>query len=208
MNNQIQDKPTVMYVHGLSSSGNSHTAKCLREELKECRVLSPDVPVHPAEALKLLRQLCEQEHVDVVVGTSMGGMYAHQMYGYPRIIVNPGFHLSELLQKELGSAATVKLPFFSQRQDGATEFEVNVELIREFEEMEAHQFEGIANDPTPEDHIHALFADNDYVVNCREEFQERCRGIISSFHGVHRLDENNTRQHVVPLIRQLLSQKH
>lgn len=199
---------TILYVHGLSSSGNSHTAKCLRELLADCRVLSPDVPVHPMEALEMLHRLCREEQVDVVVGTSMGGMYAQQMYGLPRIIVNPGFHVSELLIKEMGNEESIRLPFFSQRQDEATDFEVNAQLIHEFQEMEAHQFDGVATDTTPEEHIHALFGNQDEVVNCEEEFRLRCRGIIEHFNGGHRLNEDVIRSHIIPRILQLLDQRN
>ena len=194
----------ILYIHGLSSSGNSHTAKCLRELLTDCRVLAPDIPVHPMEALELLHQLCHEEKVDVVVGTSMGGMYAQQMYGLPRIIVNPGFHVSELLIKEMGNEESIRLPFFSQRQDGATDFEVDAQLIREFQEMEARQFEGVATDPTPQELIYALFGYQDEVVNCEEEYRLRCRGVIEHFNGGHRLNEDVIRSHIIPLILQLL----
>lgn len=194
---------TILYIHGLSSSGNSHTATCLRLWLTDCRVLSPDVPVHPGEALEMLHRLCREEQVDVVVGTSMGGMYAQQMYGLPRIIVNPGFHVSELLLKELGGAESIRLPFFSQRQDGAKDFEVDAQLIREFQDMEAHQFEGVATDTTPEENIVALFGNQDDVVNCEDEYRLRCRGSIRHFNGGHRLSEEALRCHIIPHILQI-----
>ena len=144
--------------------------------------------------------MCREEQVDIVVGTSMGGMYAQQMYGLPRIIVNPGFHVSELLIKELGNEKSIRLPFFSQRQDGAIYFVVDAQLIREFQEMEAHQFEGVATDTTPADHIYALFGNQDEVVNCEEEYHLRCRGIIEHFNGGHRLNEDVIRSHIIPRI--------
>ena len=66
----------------------------------------------------------------------MGAMYASQMKGYRRILVNPAFHVSDLLKENNGE----RLQFFSEREDGSEYFEVSEILIQEFEEMEANLF--------------------------------------------------------------------
>lgn len=43
----------IIYLHGLSSSGQSNTAKKLRELLPDDNVVTPDIPVSPIEALQL-----------------------------------------------------------------------------------------------------------------------------------------------------------
>lgn len=68
--------------------------RSLRELLPECEFLAPDIPVDPAEALPFQRDFCKWEQPNVIVGTSMGGMYAQQMRGFKRICVNPAFDLS------------------------------------------------------------------------------------------------------------------
>ena len=52
---------TVLYVHGFGSSGQSGTVTRIREALPSARVIAPDLPVHPQEALALLRATCERE---------------------------------------------------------------------------------------------------------------------------------------------------
>jgi predicted esterase YcpF (UPF0227 family) len=79
----------LLYVHGFASSGSSGTVMTLRRHLDSWRVIAPDLPVDPFDALELLRNIVEKEQPDVVVGTSMGGMYTQQLWGVPRIIVNP-----------------------------------------------------------------------------------------------------------------------
>ena len=79
----------VMYVHGFGSSGQSGTVSRIREVLPQATVIAPDLPIRPEETLTLLHQTCEQEHPDLIIGTSMGGMYAEMLYGYDRILVNP-----------------------------------------------------------------------------------------------------------------------
>lgn len=85
----------LFYFHGFGSSAASGTIRTLREKLPDFKVIAPDIPVDPAEALPLLRELCEKEQPNVVVGTSMGGMYAQQMFGFNRICVNPAFFMSK-----------------------------------------------------------------------------------------------------------------
>ena len=88
----------IVYFHGFASSGASGTVALLRRELlaSDVRVVAPDIPVDPAEALPMLKALVAKEAPDLVVGTSMGGAYAQQMRGIERICVNPSFDTSRL----------------------------------------------------------------------------------------------------------------
>lgn len=47
----------IIYLHGLSSSGNSNTANKLREFFPMDNVITPDIPVSPVEALTFLHDL-------------------------------------------------------------------------------------------------------------------------------------------------------
>ena len=85
----------VIYFHGFGSSGEGSTVRTLSELLPDWTVIAPDIPVDPKEALPFLQELCAKEQPDVVVGTSMGGMYAQQMRGFKRICVNPSFNISK-----------------------------------------------------------------------------------------------------------------
>lgn len=63
----------IIYLHGLASSGQSNTAKKLRDLLPEDNVITPDIPVNPIEALQLLLSLTGEYHTDntIITGTSM-----------------------------------------------------------------------------------------------------------------------------------------
>ena len=54
----------IIYLHGLSSSGQSNTAKKLRELLPEDNVVTPDIPVSPIETLQLLLSLAGEYRPD------------------------------------------------------------------------------------------------------------------------------------------------
>lgn len=183
---------TIIYLHGLSSSGQSSTARALRELLPDWEIISPDIPVHPQEALPMLRELCKDKEPDFVIGTSMGGMYAQQMHGYRKILVNPAFHVSKTLQKNLGVCT-----FFSPRQDGVNEFEITPALCEAFEDMEKCQFDAIK--PFDIGTTMAFFGTNDELVDCREEyFNHYAYGMM--FEGSHRLSRENLEKYIIKWI--------
>lgn len=80
--------------------------------LPQAVVYSPDLPIEPDETVALLRKIADEKHVDIVIGTSMGGMFAQKLKGYPKILVNPSFHVSRTMRKRIGIN-----PFFSEREN-------------------------------------------------------------------------------------------
>ena len=89
-------KKTIVYLHGFASNGQSSTVGYLSKRLPECNVLAPDIPINPFEAMPFLQNYCKQHQADLIIGTSMGAMYAMQLTDYPRICVNPALRMSQL----------------------------------------------------------------------------------------------------------------
>ena len=194
----MERKRKLVYVHGFASSGNSGTVMTLRRHLVGWTVVAPDLPVDPFEALEMLRDVVKEVNPDVVVGTSMGGMYAQQLWGVPRIVVNPSFEMSRsLLFGKMG-----RNKYMSKRKDGATEFRIDKAVVERFREMEKHQFDGITDDEKRL--VVGLFGDKDPVVHfyplMAELYgEERCRW----FQGEHRLNDTVVKKSVIPLIEEL-----
>ncbi len=187
----------LMYLHGFGSSAASGTVKTLRELLPDFDVVAPDIPVDPAEALPFLRGLCMNEVPDVVVGTSMGGMYAQQMRGYNRICVNPAFEMST--KSKMLTVGTHE--YFKPRKDGTTHFDITSEIICHHAEMEKHQFDGITEEDRKQ--VWGMFADNDQQVNGESLFlQYYCK--VIHFSGEHRMDDKVIKDVLVPLIRNIV----
>ena len=195
----MNDIRKMMYVHGFASSGSSGTVMTLRRSLPGWRVIAPDLPVDPFEALELLRAIVEEEKPEIVVGTSMGGMYTQQLWGVPRIVVNPSFEMSRsLLFGKMG-----RNKYTSKRKDGATEFRIDKAVVERFKEMEKHQFDGVTD--AEKQLVVGLFGDKDPVVHFYPLMAELYGEERSQwFDGEHRLNDKVVSKVLLPLIKKMV----
>ena len=191
----------VMYIHGFASAGSSGTATHLRNMLYEygIEVIAPDVPVMPATALPYLRQVVSEQQPDLIIGTSMGAMYAEQMYGIPRILVNPSFHMA----RHLTFQGMGRREFLNKRQDGAKDFKVDKEMIAQFKEVEKTTFSGVT--AAEKEIVWGLFGKNDKFVNCQPDFKKAYGSAhFRLFDGEHHLNDIVLKKEIFPLIKQIL----
>ena len=136
----MQKQKKILFLHGFYASGSCVPALALKEAFeKRATVLTPDLPLHPADAVRLIREICDQEKPDILVGNSCGSFYAQMIspiIGVPALLGNPHFKMSDFLRERIGNHQ-----YKSPRADGKQDFTINEQLISEFEEMEAHQFD-------------------------------------------------------------------
>jgi predicted esterase YcpF (UPF0227 family) len=187
----------ILYFHGFASSGATGTAETLRRLLPEVEVISPDIPVDPTEALPYLRNLCEQEKPDLIIGTSMGAMYAQQMFGYKKICVNPAFNMSTMSKV----FKTGEHKFLNGRKDNQKTFKITKEIIQKHNMMERQQFKGIT--PFDKENTYGLFGIHDTTVNTYDLFKKYYKN-AQRFDGEHHLNEKALKTAVVPLAKQIL----
>ena len=185
----------VMYVHGFASSGQSGTVTRIREVLPQATVIAPDVPIHPEEAITLLLELCASEQPDLIIGTSMGGMYTEMLYGYDRILVNPALRMADTM-KEHGMIGAQT--FQNPRKDGVQEFMVTKALVKEYKDMTDQCFSAVTDEERGR--VWGLFGDADTTVNTYDLFREHYRQAVR-FHGEHRMNDQSFMHSVVPVIR-------
>ena len=185
----------IMYVHGFASSGQSGTVTRIREVFPNATVIAPDLPIRPQDAMDLLRQVCETEKPDLIIGTSMGGMYAEMLYGYDRILVNPALQMGDTM-KDHGMIGAQH--FQNPRQDGVQDFIVTKALVKEYTEMTEQCFSGVTSEERG--HVWGLFGDEDTTVNTYDLFRSQYPTAIR-FHGEHRMNDKSFMHSVVPVIR-------
>lgn len=187
----------LVYFHGFQSSSGTATVGRLHRAFPDWRVMAPDIPQDPLEALAMLRDLCRELQPDVILGTSLGAFYTHQMRGYRRIAVNPALHLSEMPEiLHIG-----RYDYLQPTLTGETTFEITPEIIDHFREAEAHQWDGLRED---DETIWGFFGMRDTTVDCREEFavhygEAQC----FSFDGEHRISDRVVLDILAPAVRRL-----
>ena len=187
---------TILFVHGFASSGQTGSVHTLRLLLPDAAVIAPDLPVEPEEAMTLLRSVVASEKPDLVIGTSMGGMYAEMLYGIDRIIVNPAFQLADTLLKNNGLG---RREFHNKRADGETSFLVTKTLLEHFREVSSHCFARASEDA---DKVYGLFGTRDNLVHTFDLFREHYPQAIH-FDGEHHLNDSVIVHSLLPVIQRI-----
>lgn len=193
----------LVYFHGFASSGASGAVQLLRKIFPSAQVVAPDIPVDPEEALPMLQKLVQAEQPDVIVGTSMGGMYAQQMHGFLRICVNPSFRISTSKLLHTGVHK-----WLNGRKNHEKEFRITADIIKRYNQMERKQFDGI----TPDDRelCYGLFGINDTSVNPINAYNTFTKYYTHAerFEGEHQLNDKVIHKVLLPLLKQLLGSKY
>lgn len=192
----------ILFLHGFFASGQCQPAVALRESFEgRAEVISPDLPIHPKDALALIRDTTDRERPDVLVGNSCGAFYAQMVapvVGIPALLGNPHFRMTEFLKPRMGQHQ-----YKSPRKDGRQDFIIDERLISEFAEIEAVQFDNCNPDYT--DRIWGIFGDQDTLVGFEPLFLEHYR---HSFHfpGGHTPTADEVRTWYAPLVERLLKE--
>lgn len=189
----------IIYFHGFGSSHASGTVEILHRELPNDEIVAPDIPIDPVDALPYLKQLCADENPDLVIGTSMGGMYAQQMRKYRRILVNPAFNMSTMSK----GLKTGEHKFYNGRYDGAKTFKITKDIIQHHNLMERQQFKNISADE--KDTCWCLVGLKDTTVtNAEAVFKKNYKADhVIRFDGEHQLNDKVIKKVLLPLIEQM-----
>ena len=190
----------ILFLHGFYASGQCVPAVALREAFEgEADVITPDLPMHPKEAVKFIRGLIDSEKPGLLIGNSCGSFYAQivaPVVGVPALLGNPHFQMTEFLKQRIGEHQ-----YKSARKDGNQNFVIDETLIEEFAELEAIQFNNCY--PDFKDRIWGLFGEKDTLAHFEPTFLKYYN---KSFHfpGGHTPTADEVRDWYVPLAKNLL----
>jgi hypothetical protein len=193
----------ILFLHGFFASGQCVPALALREAFAEkAQVLTPDLPQHPKEAMNLIKEICEIEKPDLLVGNSCGSFYAQMLapiVGLPALLGNPHFQMTEFLKQRIGEHE-----YKSPRKDGNQKFVIDEVLIQEFAELEAIQFNHCH--PDYKDRVWGLFGEQDTLAHFEPLFLAH---YTHSFHfpGGHTPTADEVHNWYVPLIDEMVSMR-
>ena len=189
----------LMYLHGSASAGYSRTSMGILKYLpKDWQLLMPDCPVDAEECLQMLKELCEREKPDLIIGSSQGGYYAQMLRGYKRICVNPALDMSDDADVRIG-----RHTFMVNREDGIQKYDITPKIHEGYRRLEAHQFEGITD--FDRENCYGLFGDHDTDYgHCKPIFAEHYKHIYT-FPGEHKMEYDEIEQYLMPLVKELIN---
>lgn len=192
----------ILFLHGFFASGRCVPALSLKEAFRgRAEVMTPDLPIHPKEAMALIMNICDREKPDVIVGNSCGSFYAQMaanIKDVPALLGNPYFKMTEFLETRIGEHE-----YKSPREDGRQCLVIDKELINEFAEMEAIQFEFCKCEN--KERILGLFGENDSLAHFEPLFLEHYK-YAYRFPGGHTPTADEVKEWYVPLAEKLLAQ--
>ncbi len=197
----LNEMKKILFLHGFFASGQCIPALALRDAFADkAQVLTPDLPTHPRLALEQMKEICDMERPDLLIGNSCGAFYAQMLapvIGVPALLGNPHFMMTEFLKVRIGEHE-----YKSPRKDGNQKFVIDEALIQEFAELQAIQFCNC--NPYYKDKVWGLFGEHDTLAHFEPVFLEH---YDKSFHfpGGHTPTAEEVRTWYVPLAEKLLS---
>jgi len=190
----------ILFLHGFYASGQCVPAVALREAFAgRADVLTPDLPMHPQDALRFILELIDREKPDLLVGNSCGAFYAQMIapvVGIPALLGNPHFQMSEFLKQRIGQHE-----YKSPRKDGKQSFVIDEALVKEFAALEATQFDNC--NPQLRDQVWGLFGEQDTLAHFEPLFLEHYNRTFH-FPGGHTPTADEVRTWYVPLAEKML----
>ena len=190
----------ILFFHGFYASGQCVPAVALREAFEgEADVITPDLPMHPKEAVKFIRGLIDSEKPGLLIGNSCGSFYAQivaPVVVVPALLGNPHFQMTEFLKQRIGEHQ-----YKSARKDGNQNFVIDETLIEEFAELEAIQFNNC--NPDFKNRIWGLFGEKDTLAHFEPTFLKYYNKSFR-FPGGHTPTADEVRDWYVPLAKNLL----
>ena len=190
----------ILFLHGFYASGQCVPAEALRKAFEgKAEVLTPDLPMHPKEAISYILDLIDKEKPDMLVGNSCGSFYAQMIapiVGLPALLGNPHFKMTEFLISRIGAHQ-----YKSPRKNGKQDFIIDDELIAEFAELETHQFDNY--NPDYKGRIWGIFGEQDTLAHFEPLFLQY---YPHSYHfpGGHTPTAEQFKNWYFPLIEKML----
>lgn len=216
----------ILFLHGFFATGSCPMATALKEGFHgEAIVLTPDLPLHPKEALEYIRMLIDKEKPDLLIGNSCGAFLAQMIspvVDIPALLGNPHFKMTDFLKERIGEheykaprkdgnrrtkqeqrpKLAWAMPCEEEEGEANQKIVIDEALIHEFEELEATQFD--CCNPTCKNRVWGLFGEKDTLAHFEPLFLQH---YDKSFHfpGGHTPTEQEVKTWYVPLAKKMLA---
>ena len=126
----------ILFLHGFASSGNATKAETLKkyccDKFNNMEFLSPDLPVEPDKAIKLISDILKSSGENTVVfGSSLGGyyaMWAGAKFNVNVVLINPAVEAYIDLKSVIGP---------NKNYQTGEEFEFKEEYLQQLKNLSA-----------------------------------------------------------------------
>ena len=180
----------ILYIHGFGSDANSSTAKEIIKGLGDnYKVItysfnnSYELVETMIDNIKVARKLIKDNHIDIVVGTSMGAFIAMNCHDITKVINNPCMLPSEQLKQRA-------IP------------EITESELEKYRELEASQIISQFD----KDNTYGLFGINDELFSYEDLFKERYNTTnVYTMNDGHRITNENIQNKLIPIIKLAIS---
>lgn len=188
----------IMYVHGIGSNGKGNTVTMMKKYLTNHEIYSFDIPADPDEAIKFIKDKCNELNINVLVGTSLGGFYVMQIYGVQKILINPAI-------KAFETANIIGIgthDYLCEREDGIPTYTIDEKFIEKLRTQFDRHMNNIDEEVSKE--TYGLFGVQDDVCDFRQEFKNvyGTKQFWEDYFG-HRMTEEVFKNTFIPIFEQV-----
>jgi len=166
----------ILFIHGFGSCGTGNKATLLQKHFGSEALLTPDLPVNPADCLQQLQELILTHNPVATVSSSLGAFYAtwlNSINPLPAVVINPAVHAAETLQPHIGK--------HTHWCNGA-EFELTADHINQLKSLQRTK-------PGVNEKYLVLLQENDEVLDYREAARfYRGQQVVIEPGGNHRFE--------------------
>lgn len=181
----------ILFIYGYGGSPQSKFRQLISEQLPQVQfeMLCVEYPQQDcAAALTTLMNVIEREHIDLVMGTSLGGFIALSLPTVlPKIVLNPCM------------LPTVELPKLEPRPGHPEDVRPSAEMVETYRPYEAHIFDPTYNQSR---RVIGLFGEDDELLGTQymQPFA-KCYGEACTMPGGH----HGNAQAVPTIVRTVLA---
>lgn len=181
---QLKNIKNVIYIHGYNSSG--HTGKLLNKLFKErygddVTVFAPSIPANYFDARKVIDDFLQNNKIDLIIGSSLGGFMTLDTPGYFRISVNP-----TLLPYETLPIINAKPEEYMSYEIAEIDLPHNVDIQDKVE-------------------VYGLFGGKDKIVDFKDEFSRiwNHNNMYFAPDMEHQMKENDIIRYLFPIVEKI-----
>jgi hypothetical protein len=152
----------ILFLHGFASSGNATKAETLKkycsDNYNNVEFLSPDLPVEPDKAIKLISDILKSaDENSIVFGSSLGGyyaMWAGEKFNVNVVLINPAVEAYIDLKSVIG---------MNKNYQTGEEFEFKEDYLQQLKNLSAE----INSDKLQKEKLVLMLAEDDDLLDYR-----------------------------------------